>query len=136
MQMSNLGAYLREQGGRSREAGQFDCCTFPADWCIASGLPDPMAHWRASYDTEDEALVFIREAGGLVKLFDCGMSSAGISRRVGEPVAGDLGVIRIGEHEAGAIFTGRRWAFVAKRGVGFASIDPDFIVAVWAVCHG
>ncbi len=92
-----------------------------------------MANWRGAYDSEEAALDLVRGAGGLEKLFDCGMAAVGILRRGGDLQPGDVGVIRIGEHEAGGIFTGKRWAFVADRGIGFASIDPSYIVAVWGV---
>lgn len=134
--MTDLGDYLRSLGGRKREPGVFDCVTLPAEWAMANGYLDPMAHWRGAYDSEEAAQDFIRDAGGLVVLFDCGAAAVGIERREGEPQPGDVGVIRIGEHEAGAIFTGKRWAFVADRGIAFASIDPDFIVAVWGVGRG
>lgn len=131
--MMDLGEFLAQAGRRRRSAGEWDCCAFPAAWAIANGYPDPMAHWRGAYETESEALDLISDAGGLVALFDCGMASAGISRREGEPQAGDIGVIKIGDLEAGAIFTGRRWALVAERGVGMASVAPEAVAAVWSI---
>lgn len=105
----------------------------PAAWAIANGHPDPLAHWRGAYATEEEGLALITDAGGLVALFDCGATHAGIERRAGEPQPGDIGVLRIGEHEAGAIFTGKRWAFVTDRGIGLASVEDAAIAAVWSV---
>jgi len=72
----------------------------------------------------------------LAIICDAGMAQAGIPERIGKPVSGDIGVLILGEHEAGAIFTGRRWAFVAERGLAFASVDPDCVLRKWSVGHG
>lgn len=134
--MVDLGEWLLAQGGRKREAGVWDCVTMQAEWCVANGWPDPMEDWRGSYDSEDVGLAFVRDAGGMVALFDCAMVGAGVPRRDGDPQIGDVGVLSIQGHEAGAIFTGKRWAFVANRGLGFASVHPDCICAVWEVARG
>lgn len=131
-----LSEYIKSLGRARRIDGEHDCCTFPANWAVFLGYQDPMKAWRFSYSTENEAMDIIHEAGGLVSLFDDGMKSANIARRHGEPVYGDIGVIKIGEHEAGAIFGGQRWAIVAERGIAFVSIDPDYISAIWALSDG
>lgn len=131
--MIDLGQYLLSLGGLRRQAGVFDCCTLPADWAVANGFADPMAYWRGAYDSEEGARSFIDDAGGLAILFDAGMGYANIDPRHGDPIAGDIGVLIIGSEEAGAIFTGQRWAIVATRGLGFASIDPDCIIRKWAI---
>lgn len=131
-----LSEYIKSLGRARRIDGEHDCCTFPANWAVFLGYQDPMKAWRFSYSTENEAMDIIHEAGGLVKLFSDGMKSANISPRYGEPLYGDIGVIKIGEHEAGAIFSGQRWAIVAERGIAFVSIDPDYISAIWALNDG
>lgn len=129
--MTDLGEWLAAQAGRRREAGVWDCCCMPAEWAIECGHPDPMARGRGTYASDEEAEERIAEAGGLSNLFAMAMEDAGI-REVSEPEAGDIGVIRIGDEEAGAIFTGRRWAFVPKgRGFAFSSIDPALVVRIW-----
>lgn len=134
--MTDLGDFLIAAGQRRRVPNKWDCCAMPAQWAIENGHPDPMAHWRGAYSTEEEAERFIRDSGGLLALFDCGMTSAAVARRQGEPQPGDIGVLSVAGHEAGAIFTGRRWAFVAERGIGFASVDPAAILAAWEVTLG
>lgn len=134
--MTDIGTWLKDHLHRPREAGGWDCCTLPGDWTVDQGRPDPMAAWRGRYSSEDEAQAFISEAGGLLPLFVEGFASAGIPERNGAPQPGDVGVLRIGDLEAGAIYVGPRWCFVASRGLGFASIDTDCISKVWAVGRG
>lgn len=134
--MADLGQWLQANNGRGRIAGEWDCCAFPAAWAMANGLPDPMAAWRGAYSTEDAALGLISDAGGLLPLFSAGMEAAGIPPRVAEPALGDIGVLNISGHEAGAVFTGRRWAFIADQRMAYASIDSSAIAGVWAVAHG
>ncbi|WP_132384827.1 hypothetical protein [Novosphingobium sp. PhB165] len=118
---------------RAREPGIHDCVTHPSDWVVACGLGDPMAAWRGTYVTDAEAEDIIARAGGLVPLFDEGYASIGVPRRDGDPVEGDIGVLRVAGEEAGSIFTGRRWTFIGKRGIGFATVLPEAVAAVWAV---
>ncbi|EHJ62832.1 DUF6950 family protein [Novosphingobium pentaromativorans] len=128
-----LGDYLLTLNAKRREPGVHDCVTLPADWTVALGLPDPMAAWRGTYDTEEGALEIIEQAGSLESLFAAGYASIGIEERYDEPREGDVAVLRVGEQEAGSIYTGRRWVFVGERGIGFSSVDQDCIVTVWAV---
>lgn len=124
-----LGDYLLEVGSKPRVAGAHDCATLPAGWAIVCGHPDPMAKWRG-YTSEAEAEELIAAAGGLVALFNEGLVEAGCPV-VTDPRAGDIGVVSMFGEEAGSIFTGRRWAFVADRGLTFATIGPEHISRVW-----
>lgn len=130
-----LGDYLLGLSDRRREAGIHDCATVPADWAVLLGLPDPISAWRG-YESEDEAQAIIRESGGLDAVFDAGFASSNVGRREGDPVEGDIGVIRIAGQDAASIFTGRRWVFVGNRGIGFATVAPHHIIAVWATGRG
>lgn len=134
--MADLGEYLRSLGGRKREAGVFDCVTIVADWAMANGYPDPMAHRRGAYDSEEQALDLIADAGGLVALFDEFLGAAGIVEREGDLQPGDIGVIAIRGEEAGAIFTGGRWVLVGERGLIFVTLHVDCVVGKWAVSNG
>lgn len=131
----DLGEWLRAAGQKRRAPGEWDCCATPAQWAIDNGLADPMAQWRGAYDTDSEASDLIDAAGGLLALFRQGMTSAGIAERHGGPALGDIGVLSIMGHEAGAIFTGKRWCLVADRGLVFASVEPEAVLAAWCV-HG
>lgn len=135
--MSDLGQFLADGAARRREPGAWDCCTFPAAWALEAGCADPMAAWRGEYSSEVEAEFLIADAGGLDVLFAQGMAAAGIPTVEGEPYRmGDIGVVRLLDDYAGAIFTGRRWAFVADRGLAFVSLDADCVIAAWRPEHG
>lgn len=134
--MTDLGEYLRAAGYMRRRAGQHDCCTFPAGWAIICGHPDPMAEWRGTYDSEAEAEALIFDAGGLDALFARGMAGAGIPEASAPFEPGDIAVVEAAGFEAGSIFTGRRWAFVADRGVAFGSLEEAMIKRAWRPGHG
>lgn len=133
--MIDLGAWLLEAGQRRREPGIWDCCTMPAQWAIDNGLADPMAAWRGTYGTDSEAHDLINVGGGLLALFERGLADAGLVRRQDDAQPGDIGILRILNQEAGAIFTGKRWCVVAERGLAFASVEHDAVLAVWCL-HG
>lgn len=121
----NLGDYLVEAARREHLIGVWDCAIFPAEWIVACGHPDPMAGWRGSYSEADDVARLCSEA----------MAAAGIPE-TDDPREGDVGVIDIFGRRAGAIFTGRRWALVATRGLAFASLEPANVVKAWRVGRG
>lgn len=135
--MSALGEFLRDAGHKRRVAAEWDCAAFPAAWAIERGFVDPMAAWRGAYDTEEGAQALIERAGGLDVLFAAGMADAGVPEVEGanfEP--GDIGVVRLLGEQAGAIFTGERWAFIAERGVSFATLDTGCVIRAWRAGNG
>jgi len=134
--MIALGEYLRTVAARRRKAGEWDCAAFPCDWAQANGFPDPMAAWRGRYSTEGEALDLIAEAGGLAELFAEGMEGAGLAPVDGEFRPGDIGVVQLLGEQAGAVYTGERWALVADRGLAFATVGRKHIVRAWRVENG
>lgn len=129
-EMTDLGAFLGERLAWPRKAGEWDCCTLPAAWGLALGLGDAMAAWRGVYSTEAEAVDIVARAGGLAGIFGAGLESVG-AYRVDEARAGDVGVIALRDEEAGAVYTGRRWAFVAERGLGFVTLRPADVPNIW-----
>lgn len=124
-----LGEYLTNAARKKHVYSVHDCCTFPADWAVLNGWPDPMADWRAGYIDASPA------HDGLLSLFTTGMDGAGIPRTT-DAVEGDVGVINVFGHEAGAVFTGKRWALVAPRGMAFTTADPSIVQRIWRVCRG
>lgn len=127
-ELSGLGEFLREVAHRRREMGVWDCCTFPAAWLMRCGLPDPMAEFRGTYDSSDEGV-------DLADVFDDAAISAGLLE-VTDVQEGDIGVVSVLGLQAGAIFTGRRWALVADRGLAFASLEPECVLKAWRLPHG
>lgn len=136
--MTVLGEFLRAAGHKRRVPAEWDCAAFPAAWAIERGFADPMAAWRGAYDTEEGAHALIDRAGGLDVLFAAGMDDAGVPEvETGagfEP--GDIGVVRLLGEQAGAIYTGVRWAFIAERGVSFATLDAGCVIRAWRAGNG
>lgn len=118
--MSDLGLYLQAAIVRPWAWGEWDCCRFAAEWCIALGRVDPMNFMRPWYTTEIGALRTIREGGGLIALWSHGMADIG-APEVDRPEAGDIGVVEAltesGAEQVCAIFTGERWAMLGIRGL-------------------
>lgn len=129
--MTALGEFLEAGAARQREPGVWDCCAFPAEWAMAAGCPDPMAEWRGAYTTELAGEHLAEQDGGLVALFDRGMAAAGIPAVDDAWRPGDIAVVELLGRQAGAVFSGRRWAFVAARGLAFASLDAECVLRVW-----
>lgn len=132
-----LGDYLAAAGRKPWRDGEHDCATFPADWAVLCGRPDPMARWRGAYADAAGAEALIADAGGLAPLWTLGCADAGIPEAEGSQ-EGDIGIITMlgegGFVESGAIFTGKRWAFLAPRGLYASTIDPVHILKVWRPC--
>lgn len=129
--MTALGDFLRESASRRREAGVWDCCTFPAAWAMQCGAADPMADMRGAYATEADALRLIQNRGGLDGLFSDALEAVGWQRRDGPPRPGDIGVVSLHGFDAGAIWTGERWALVADAGLVFAQLPDSATRGVW-----
>lgn len=118
-----LADYLLAAARTPWQAAVHDCSAWPARW---AGIPLP------TYSTDDEGAALIADAGGLVALWE--RCIAGRLDRADKPEAGDVGIIaafsRDGPAEVGAIFTGKRWAFVTPNGLAVVSAIP---VAIWSV---
>lgn len=128
--MPDLGAYLASVGGKpwvwNGYAG--DCCTFPADWRILQGHPDPMAKWRGAYDSEESCTAFIEEYGSLFALW---VDALGAPDEALHP--GAIGVLTAHGHDAGGIWTGEKWAIRTVR--GWAAASPQS-VDIWGHWNG
>ncbi len=123
---------MKQSWGWGTEPG-LDCCKFVAKWAILYGYVDPMVLvWREPYNSERSALRCIAKGGGLVALWSAGMAHVEIAEAIGEPEAGDIGVINrptvCGRNEALGIYTGQRWATLGHAGV---EVGPADIVKAW-----
>jgi hypothetical protein len=131
--MIDLGQWLLTNSNRRRESSVWDCAAICANWAVDNGRDDPMQEWRGAYHNDEEADEWIAKLGGLVGMFSRGMDLAGIAETPIREV-GTMAVVRAGEHEAGAIYTGARWALAGpRRGLVFSEFAPEDILKMWAV---
>lgn len=117
--MSLLGEYLCEAAMRRWDAGRHDCCTFPADWCIVAGYPDPMAFIRGRYSSDAEAATLVKQQG-LIRLATQGFASIGLARAA-HALCGDVAVIKTltedGANVCCGIRSGDRWMSLIASGI-------------------
>lgn len=119
-----VGEFLKAQLGAR---GPWNCSTMPADWCAALGHPDFAARWRGVVDpAECEAIA----GGDLLALWEEGI---GGSLPVAETPyeAGDIAVVTRAGLQAGAIFTGERWAIQTATGLTALPLGERAIVKAW-----
>lgn len=117
-----LGDFLKGVG-----RGDWNCSTLPADWCLALGHPDFASDWRGITDPDECEAISVR---GLVALWERGIGDA-LPVAVSPYRPGDIAVIRAHGLEAGAIFTGERWALRSARGFTALPLDDEHIVKAW-----
>jgi len=124
-----LGEYLSIVGGRPWAWGRpkDDCCEFAAWWWSSLGNPDPMAMWRGKYRSENGARRVIKRNGGLLRIWIDTLGPPGN----GPAREGDVAIVTLAGHEAGAIYTGRRWAIRSERGWVAASLDSENVLGIW-----
>lgn len=128
-----LGDFLQRE---LSNGSPWNCSTLPADWCVALGYPDFAAAWRDITDpAECEAVPCA--AGGLVALWDQGIGTAlplvgecggAVPLRVSELAPGDIAVIAALGMEAGAVWTGKRWALRMARGLRFIGDNSHIVI--------
>lgn len=122
-----LGKFLREA---CAYRGPWNCSTDAANWCIALGHADFAAPWRDITEAAACEAVPAR-AGGLAILWDRGIADALPAVSSGFAL-GDIGVVASHGFEAGAIFTGERWAIRnAGGGMSFIALPDRATVAAW-----
>lgn len=118
-----LGEFLRDQNGRR---DPWNCSTLAADWCVALGYPDFAAAWRGVTDPVDCAAVV---AGELLSLWDEGIGDG--LPVVDEPDAGDIAVVSAFGQEAGAVYTGGKWALRGERCMHYLAPGQVRVVQIW-----
>jgi hypothetical protein len=124
----DLGDYLAAARTKPWEWRAHDCTAFPAIW---AGLADALS----SYADEAEAEAMLHEAGGLVPLWERAAAGRADEVALAELRSGDVGVIELmgvdgRAVECGAIWTGRRWAFVPASG-GIAAVSAPTVLKAW-----
>ena len=120
-----LGDFLQAQTANDQP---WNCSTMAADYCVTLGHPDFAADWRHITDPGLCDSVPL-SAGGLVVLWARGIGDA---LPVVEAIeAGDIAVVSAFGLEAGAIWTGERWAIRAGRGLHFLGTVGVRVVRAW-----
>lgn len=127
-----LSDFLRAYGEKRWAPGTVDCCLMLASWAIWLGHPDPAAHLRGTYDSDEGFAMIVERAGGVVPLVST--CAAGIGgKHIQRPSCGDIGVygntkdIRC---QFGAIFDGERWVIRTPSGL---RTMPGRALAAWAI---
>ena len=119
-----LGDFLKREAGSS---APWNCSTTAGDWCLLLGHPDFVARWRRITKAAECAYTARR---GLVRLWDRGIRGA-LPVVKAPYLAGDIAVVEANGAEAGAIFTGQRWAIRKSRGFLFAAPDDVAVTKAW-----
>lgn len=114
----DLGTYLAAARKKPWAWHEHDCSAFAATWAGAE-LP--------AYSDEAGAEAIVHAAGGLVPLWDVALEGIADPIVPHEIEPGDVGVIELLGMDAtltqtGAIWTGKRWAFVPSAG-GIAAVN-------------
>lgn len=119
-----LGEFLH---GVAESSDPWNCSTMPADWCVSRGYPDFAAAWRDITDPDEcEALA----GGDLLSLWDLGIGKA-LLPATSPYVRGDIAVIGRAGLQAGAIFTGERWAIQTATGFAALPLADSAIMKAW-----
>ena len=101
-----------------------------ADYVLDVTGIDGAAHLRGRYSSRAGAEAFGRlSEGHIAAVGDCA-ARAGLSR-TDHPVAGDIGVLAVRDHEFAGLFLGDRWAVKTLDGVTFLARPK--VLAAWSV---
>lgn len=129
-----LSAFLREAAAAPFAYGEWDCAITLARWIECATGRDPAPELRGRYATRFGWLRIVSRAGGLDALVGRLALAAGLKVRApDELAAGDIGVVALPTLErgqAGAIFTGKRWAM--KLTDGLTAGNPE-LVRAWGL---
>lgn len=132
---NELNRYITEVQDRYRLVGyipgEFDCCTFAADWILRLTGEDPLADYRDQYKTEAEAFELVAAREGSLK--------EALIARFGDPIhpshalRGDLAFIE-SMTMCGIVFTVGGKSRVLFIGEGGFSVRRDREVARHGCC--
>ena len=127
--MKNLTRFLT--GYINKPFAPGDCCLWLADWWEANHGVDPATDLRATVRSEADKIRVVREAGSVAELV-ARIASSVMAAPTNAPARGDFGVVRNGEFEVGAIYSGgEMWAIRSEKGVMFLR-SPE-VVRAWQI---
>jgi hypothetical protein len=115
-----LGEYIKAAMQKPFEWGVHDCGSFCGEWM---GITIP------AYKTGDQADDLIKKHGGLAELYDFAIGEA--AQLIDEPIAGSVGVIKVGGIEVGGIYSGERWIIFGDKGMRAIPHSPLHVEAMW-----
>jgi hypothetical protein len=107
----------------------WNCSTLVADWLIECGYPDFAGAFREVTDPS-ECVIVAQSRGGLAHLWE-GLFCGAVPWADAPWQPGDIAVVTLAEHEAGAIFTGERWALRLNHGLAFAGPELLTVSRAW-----
>jgi len=93
--LTNLAAFLDNLEARPFRFGRCDCLLALADWLVWQGAADPAGHLRARYRSQSGWKRIAAEAGGVERLVGHLARRAGLRRRRGSALVGDVALVRI-----------------------------------------
>ncbi|AHG45131.1 hypothetical protein RLEG12_18650 [Rhizobium leguminosarum bv. trifolii CB782] len=129
---AQLTAFIATHNLRPWQSGQVDCCLFLADWAMWLGHPDPAAHLRGTYDTDDGFRAIIAAHHGVVPVVaDCVATIGG--KPLSAAAQGAVGVIGSAgniNRQWGAIFDGTSWLVRTRNG---ACPIAAATLAIWEI---
>lgn len=140
-----LSGYLAGAARRPFGWATFDCLLFIADWVREATGIDPGAAYRGRYTDERSARRLIKARGGIEALLDTGLATAGVARRDGQAVRGDVGLVRVLLYQRGGrnvvVPTGAicvsadMWAVKPAHGCGLV-VDAFPLMKAWSLPNG
>ncbi|TBC36403.1 hypothetical protein ELH33_15355 [Rhizobium ruizarguesonis] len=127
-----LALFLAAHNCRPWQPGQVDCCLFLADWAMWLGHPDPAAHLRGTYDSDEGFRSIIAAAGGVSPVVAACVASIG-GKSLIDSAQGAVGVIGSRSNinrQWGAIFDGTSWLVRTRNG---ACPIAAATLAIWEI---
>lgn len=118
-----LAAFLQAEADNR---APHNCSSLAGDWCAYVGARDVFEPWRA---VTDEADIEAACHAGLLPLWEEAIGDH--FPAVTDFEAGDIAVLSVHGLEAGAVFTGERWALRRKRGLTFATLPDSCVLKGW-----
>lgn len=113
------------------EWGKSDCILSVCDYVLGQTGIDPAAPWRGSYDSEAGAQKIVSYYGGVIHLFDAGMTACGFERC--DPYVGAPAVVNVlGTPIAGILGPDRAIVRHDKRGI---LEMPLPVLGAWNIWH-
>lgn len=111
--------------------GESDCMMVVADYLIDMGYEDPAAKWRGTYDSAMSCQRVSKFLTDAPDVMGDAVTAVGMIE-TGEPVRGDVGVVRFVDHDGhkmmGAVCLGKNWAVKGEHRV---VVGPAQVVRAW-----